>query len=415
MKIEKPKNSNYCATVVKVGEKTKLQGCDNIVATNFFGFQAIIGKNTKKDSLGIVLPAETRLSHKFCYENNLYRHEDLNKDKKIKGYIEDNRRIRAIKFRGHRSDCFFMPLESLNWTGANISKLNLGDEFDFLNKEKICEKHTVKVRGTRSGSKVDKAFKRVTTKFLPEHYDTLQYLKFVDSIPDNKEVIITQKLHGCSHRSGHTIVKRKINIIEKLMKLVGFKIQETEYDYVYGSRKVIKDINSPYQNHFYEYDMWSEEGAKIAEAIPKNFILYGELIGWTKNGAPIQANYTYEIEQGKSELYIYRIAQINPQGMLTDLSWDQVKEFCTLRNIKHVPEIWRGKKKNLKLEKYIDTRLNDKYRNCLPLAENLVDEGICVRVDKLVPDIYKYKSPAFLQHETKLLDKGIEDIEESQK
>jgi hypothetical protein len=31
-----------------------------------------------------------------------------------------------------------------------------------------------------------------------------------------------------------------------------------------------------------------------------------------------------------------------------------------------------------------------------------------------VPEIYKAKSPAFLEHETKLLDKGEEDLESAE-
>jgi hypothetical protein len=90
--------------------RTPLEDCDNVVGTPIFGFQAIVGKDSKPGDLGIVFPAESQLSEEYCRVNNLFRHGDLNDDESAKGYLEDNRRVKAMKFRGHRSDCLFMPL-----------------------------------------------------------------------------------------------------------------------------------------------------------------------------------------------------------------------------------------------------------------------------------------------------------------
>src|SRR4051812_25011503 len=109
MKIDKPENSNYCATVVEIKNIIPLVNCDNVVATTIFGFQAIVGKSTKIGDVGIVFPAKSQLSDEFCYNNNLYRHADKNKIESEKGYIKNNRRVRAIKFRGNNSSCLFMP------------------------------------------------------------------------------------------------------------------------------------------------------------------------------------------------------------------------------------------------------------------------------------------------------------------
>jgi hypothetical protein len=51
----------------------------------------------------------------------------------------------------------------------------------------------------------------------------------------------------------------------------------------------------------------------------------------------------------------------------------------------------------------------------LSLGENnLVDEGIVVRIDRRTPYCMKAKSPIFLEHETKLLDEEVTDIEADQ-
>lgn len=417
MKIDKPENSNYAATVVRLKNIVPLEGCDNVVGTTIFGFQAIIGKGHQVGDIGIVFPAETQLSDEHCHYNNLYRHSDKNADHSEKGYIEDNRRIRAQKFRGHVSNALFMPLESLTWTRVSVNELQEGDEFDHLGGKEVCRKYMPKRNPMRQQEPLAKRYSRVDSKHMPEHYDTENFWKNRDKVDPEKEVIVTQKIHGTSIRVGHTIVKRKLNVIEKALSFVGVKIQPTEYDYVFGSRKVIKDANNPNQVHYYEADIWSQEGKKLEGLLPQNYVVYAELIGYTPDGAEIQKNYSYGIARGVSELYIYRIAVINEQGNITDLSWDQVVEFCAQAGLKSVPEMWRGKIKDLVIENFVDKRFFEEgYRHCLGLGENkdIVDEGVCVRADGLRPYILKAKSPKFLEHETKLLDTGAEDLESSQ-
>ena len=255
-----PVNENYAATVVSIKSINELEGCDNVVGTPIFGFQAIIGKDHKVGDLGIVFPAETQLSEEYARENNLHRHGDRNKDEGAKGYLEDNRRVKAMKFRGHRSDCLFMPLESLAFTKAKISDLKEGDTFDELNDHEICKKYEVRRKvGTQRQEKNKLKFVRVDKKFMPEHYDSDNFFRNRDAIAPNTQVIVTQKLHGTSIRIGHTIVARKHSFIEKLAAKLGVNVAETEYDYIFGSRKVIKDINNPNQNHFYTTDIWTDD------------------------------------------------------------------------------------------------------------------------------------------------------------
>ena len=253
MKINKPENGGYCATVVKIKNIIPLENCDNVVATSIFGFQAIVDKSVQIGDLGIVFSAETQLSDEFCYNNNLYRHGDRNLDQSQKGYIEDNRRIRAIKFRGNNSNCFFVSLSSLLWaaTMSDLATLKEGDEFDELNGKKICQKYVVFVPTPRNCVSQKKNFSRVEAKHMPEHIETDNFHKWGDTVPDDKQIIVTQKIHGTSIRIGNTFAKRKLNIFEKILRFIGVPVSEVTHDYIYGSRKVIKDINNPYQNHFY--------------------------------------------------------------------------------------------------------------------------------------------------------------------
>lgn len=410
MRLTKPENINYCASVVNVKTTIPLENCDNVVGINVFGFQCIVSKDIELPTLGIFFPAEVQLSEEYCRENNLFRHEDQNEDKSKKGYIEDNRRVKAMKFRKQTSNGLFMPLESLNYLGIDISEFDEGDEFDMIGDSEICKKYVVP---HKQGNYVplQKKERRVEEKFLPEHFSTEHYFRNDRNIDPDQEIIVTQKIHGTSIRIANTIVKRKKTLRDRIAAFFGANIQEYEYDYVFGSRKVIKDANNPDQMHFYDFDLWSSEGKKLMGLIPENFILYGELIGHTPEGKPIQRGYTYNVPEKLCELYIYRITFVNAKGLATDLSWDQIKEFATARGLKLIKEVYRGKHKDFKATDYLDIRLKDKFPECLVLDKDTVDEGICIRVEKLTPQIYKAKSPKFLEHESTLMDLGEEDME----
>lgn len=425
MKIETPINKNYAATVVNLpATRFTLQGLDNLMGVSIFGYSVIVGKDSPSE-LGVFFPTETQLSDAFCYNNNLYRHADKNINPDEKGYFEENRRIRAIKFKGNTSNGLFIPLSSLEFAldEFEINSLREGDTFDILNGVEICRKYEVAKKVGRTQTVVDRGFVRADKKFMPEHIDTENFFRNADKIDPSTEVIITQKLHGTSIRIAHTYVNHKPTFIEKIAKFFGAKIVDTEYAYLYGSCKVIKDANNPNQNNYYSEDIWTSEGKKLDGILPKNYIVYAELIGWTPDGKEIQKDYTYGLSQGTSEMYIYRIAIVNEQGLTTDLSWQQVKEFCNNNGLKYVPQLWIGDMEDLTnndfkfVKSLLDIRyFENNYRNTLYLGSNndIVDEGICIRAEGLTPKLLKAKSPLFLEHETKILDIGEEDLESSQ-
>jgi hypothetical protein len=157
--------------------------------------------------------------------------------------------------------------------------------------------------------------------------------------------------------------------------------------------------------------------------------------------SPIQKNYTYHLPPGKCELYVYRVATINAQGTLADLSWDGVREFCTARGLKWCPELIRipvydpkyvdeGDEPTVGIDEFLDDILDKRLTEVsldtwddwfgwteqpLPLSDKkTVDEGVCFRQEGVVPLILKAKSAVFLEHETKLLDQGEVDMESAE-
>ena len=415
MKLKEPVNAEYCATVIVVKTVEPLKGRDRIVGMPMFGYQAIVGVDTMPGDIGILFPAEVQLSKEYCRENNLMRHSELNRDNTKKGYLEDKRRVKAVKFGGHRSDALFMPLESLREFGVEVGDLQEGDTFDHIGDQEICRKYVVKRnQGADNGRiKLQPSKKRADKKYIPEHFSTTNYFRVEGMVDGSKRATITQKLHGTSVRIANMLVERKLSWFERIRKRFKLPVVQMEYDIVCGSRRVIKDANNPNQIHFYGTDLWSEWGDLVGDCIPKGFVLYGEIIGWKGIDSPLFKNYTYDCLPGTRKLYIYRVVQANEDGVCVDLSWEAVKEFCRLNNLRYVPELGSTEMKHFTPEQWIEQKYSDLFIEAIPLSDGSpCDEGVCIRIEGVVPQIYKVKSPSFIAHESKQMDAGEVDIEE---
>lgn len=87
MKINKPKNPNYCATVVQIKRLVELEKCDNLQGAIIMGNQVIVDKSVKEGDVGLYFPLETQLSEQYLSNNNLFRHKEKNVDVEKGGYF----------------------------------------------------------------------------------------------------------------------------------------------------------------------------------------------------------------------------------------------------------------------------------------------------------------------------------------
>lgn len=437
MKLLEPQNKDYAAYVVKLPAPVKLDGLDNLVGLQVLGAQALVAKDSDYGELALVFTAGTQLSEEFARMNNLHRHCDLNEDQSKTGYLEDNRHVRSIKLKGHSSSALVMNLNALNYIKKlDISQFNEGDVFDRIGDYEICQKYQYKrTFKERQLGKNAKAYSRVSGMFFPKHYDTDSYFKNMHIIPEEAEVTVTQKLHGTSVRIAHTIVARKMTFADRLGKLIRANVKEDEYDVVYGSRNAVKDANNPRHKHFYDSDIWSLKGGEIMDQIPQGYLVFGEIIGWQPEGGFIQKGYTYGVTHPQSELYVYRVATISPEGLVQDLSWDAMVGWCKAkidpsdddspnRNLKVVPLLWRGKYKDFKPEDWVDypghpelhRYKEDGYPQAVPLGkESPCDEGVVIRAEGLAPYTLKCKSETFVRGENENVEEGVLDMEEEGK
>lgn len=421
-KIELLGNKNYAITVIAVGEPHDLQGLDNLVGVSIYGLQALTTRGIEAGDLRLLFVIEAQIGERFAHENDLNRKAESNKTEAT-GFLEQNRRVRAIKLRGHVSNALLMPLDSLAYTGLDTSSLKVGDTFDTVNGETVVRKYEVPGKGVQGKPGQPKIRQRVDQKLFPMHLDTEHLFRNMQVFRAPRRVVVTQKLHGTSIRIGRVPAARDKGWIERVVvnKWLGISTPETAYEDVAGSRRAIKGRDD--NNHYYDSDIWAEYAKRLEGMIPENFIVYGELIGWESPEKPIMHGYTYDLKPGERELYVYRVATVNGQGVIADLSWEGVEQFCAAIGVKTVPTLdiqTIYSPMGLDDDQYLYefTELLDVnystvgYPDAVPLSNpKSVDEGFCLRIEGQVPRIYKAKSPLFFEHETKLLDKGEVDLE----
>ena len=175
--LNKPINENYAAVVVEIKTLIPLDGCDNVQAAIIMGNQIIVSKDVKVGDIGLYFPLECQLSKEYLSNNNLYGKPELNIENTKKGYFNEKGRVRCQRFRGHKSEGLFMPLNSLDFIFSySNGDLNLNDCFDELYGIPICSKYIVKQSRT-PGSKSNKSTKKYESKLVENqfrfHQDTL--------------------------------------------------------------------------------------------------------------------------------------------------------------------------------------------------------------------------------------------------
>ncbi len=258
-------STNYACTVVELPPMQDVIGLDNLKRVTIFGNDFLVGKDSNPDDLYLFFPAESQLSEEFCRDNNLFRDSTKNIDQTKKGFFEDNRRVKAIKFKGIISTGFVIPISALP-DELHLAKgigtiLSPGDEFTDINGVNICKKYKiVRIHSTTSKeSRFNKKLKRFD-KLVPNqfrfHTDTSHLAKNLHLFKTDDIIVITDKWHGTSAVFANVLINRKLSILDKVAKLFGVPVVDKVYDNLYSSRSVIKNqyINKEQGGGYYGED-----------------------------------------------------------------------------------------------------------------------------------------------------------------
>lgn len=429
-------SKNYTATVIELPPKQRVEGLDNLMKVTVFGNDVLVGRDEEPDQLYLFFPSGTQLSQEFCKNNNLFRDAQLNLNPDSKGFFEPNGRVKAIKFKGVISTGFIIPASSLTVNGMNLDFLGLkiGDEFNEINGQLICEKYVRKYlhENAAKGDKVAKINNRMADLMIPNqfrfHDETSQLARNLHMFKPDDIIAITDKWHGSSCILSKVLINRKLTRWQKLLNWLGGEVPDRKYAYIYSSGKpksnLPKGIEGEWINDntsYYISNIWKRAFDDYKETLEDGISLYGELVGFTEGGSPIQGGYDYGCLPTKYKFVVYRITYTKPDGNVIEFSWQQVKDYCIRRSLEHVQEIYFGKLfdfdevkfRHHDTETYADklmSILSDHYINgdCGHCTNDVPKEGVVVRIDgKDKFNAFKLKSKTFLKQEDEQLDVAV--------
>lgn len=447
----KEHNINYLCKIIEVKGLRPHPNADRLLVFTVDGNDIITSTQTKEGQLSVYFPLECKICHELLSKNNDYR---LAKDETSStygmnvdptdagGFFDNNGRVKAVKLRTQKSEGYVVPVSYLRHIlGDKVSNLYnyIGEEFDTVDGIKIMEKY--KVSRTQSstagnqGKRVKKHSKLIDNQFKL-HYDTSQLGKNLFKIKPESIISITWKLHGTSFVSSNVLCAKKLKWYERFGKFIGLPIIDTEYANLYSSRKVIKndDLNKD-ANHYYGYDLWKDVNDEIYPNLLAGETVYGEIVGFTKEGGYIQKQFDYRCKPTEHDIYIYRITHTNIDGKIIDLPFNMVEERCIQLGIKSVPKIFFGRVKDF-VNQFPTGAINNRenlteeefrqdffdlvkrkyvYDQDSQFCKNKVpEEGIVVRIEGLKAEAFKLKSFKFLKGESDALDKGEVNIEDNE-
>lgn len=428
-KLEKEQNKNYQAKLVKLPAPTKHPNADRLQIFVVDLNNIITTLDYKEGDEVVIFPVGCAVNKDLIRRINAFSNPELNEDKQSKGFFGDKARVRAINLRSVKSEGWALRFDELSKFAGGLT-FKEGIEFDTANGVSICNKFITKQRdsGAANRTKESVRMSRLVENQVRLHVDTENLRRNLDKLSPNDLISLHYKKHGTSWWVGNLLVKRKLTWKEKLAKLFGVRVQETEYDYVYGSRRVVKnEFETRDAGHFYSYDLWGDIKDQISQFIPKGFTLYGEAIGYTKTGEYIQKGFDYgcDLLSTKMKIYVYRITFTNTDGQVYELEDNQIAEFCNKYGLRYNDTFLVYEKAgNIYPDIPVDEnwavnfvkRLEEDYleKDCYMCDNKVPAEGIVLRVNKLFSyTAYKLKSFRFLEWEDKEAEKEIVNIEDT--
>lgn len=349
---------SYSAIVSKIKVRPH-PNADRLQLGTCYGNQVVVGLDTQDGQLGIFFPTDGQLSHDFCVANNLYTKSARQRlglpeaPEGSVGFFDHNRRVRAQRFRQEASDGLWMPLNCLEWTGEDPTKLEEGNTLVEWGGYELCQKYYTPAT---LRSIAARGVKKRECKCFPKHDDTTQFRFVADSIPEDSILYITEKLHGTSGRYGHVYDEVPITSFWGRLRcaILNQKASWQGWRYLNGSRNVILEKTQGegyYGTNDFRYQ--SVEGVTLH----KGEILYFEIVGWVNEDSPIMPphdasktgldeiksrygntiSYTYGCPKGTHRIYVYKILNVNEDGVARELPFTQMVARCGELGLEPVP------------------------------------------------------------------------------
>ena len=423
---------SYCGYITKLQNVRPHSNADRMKLADCFGNTVCVGIDTPEDTLLIYFPTDGQLSTEYCEYNNLVRKKDENGNN-IGGYMDpDKRNVTAIKLRGEKSDGLVMPLESLAFTGVDISTFKMGDTITVVNGHEICKKYipvNKKAPRVSEGNRTRKKKVPIAPLFA-EHADTEQLAYNMDAFKPGDEIEITLKMHGTSQRTGYLPVFKgyKRTLWDKICRRAGEPIYE--WDYVSGTRRTVLEN---FDGGFYGSNAFRKQHENLFRGkLWKGETVYYEVVGFTDDGAPIMAScsnkklndkefikkygdttvfsygcsptgtkrmvgedadgrFMIDVATPKSDVYVYRMTMTNEDGNIVEYTPNFMRYRCELMGVKTVPVMWKGTIPDEEIftgvnceftdpGEFIREKAEEFYDGPDPIGKTHIREGVVIRI-----------------------------------
>lgn len=423
----------YCAYITELKQLRKHNNADRLQLGTVFGNTVIVDLSYYEGQKVVFFPVDGQLGEEFAKENNLLRIK--NEDGTTTGCypVPVKRNIKAMRLRGEKSEGLVLPVESLSkWT--DINKLSLGDQITVLDGTVICKKYIPRSNHKKSnnGPKVKTPNLKNKFPYFKEHVDTEQLAYNLNAFKPGDTCYITLKMHGTSARTGNSIEieEGKRTLLQKLFHKPAPVIKS--WKAVSGTRRVV--LNT-FEGGYYGNDKFRQKYHDyFIDRLPKGMEVFYEIVGWvdgteqtimgTCSNTKIKDKevkklygdetvFSYGCTPGTSDIYVYRMTMTNEDGVITEIPWEEVKNWCDRLGVKHVPEFDKflfTTKEDLmeRVEKYYD--------GPDPIGQTHVREGVVVRIDNRSSfKAYKHKNFTFKVLEGLIKDSSdTPDMEEAQ-
>lgn len=445
--------SNYYAKLVNIKTFTKHPNPEvtKLKVAHVDGYNIIVGID-EQPGLYVYFPMMSEINPNILNYCNLYDNPELNKDNTKKGFFSKNGKVKGIKLKGLVSEGFLLPANQLHnfivesfqkslenfVEGIEFDSVKEGNKIMWISRKFKVTYHKTNVPTTASPTKKVKGLNKVREDQFKFHYDTLIIKKVPEVITPESILHISSKWHGTSGISAYILCHKKLSWKEKIAKWLTGESFDT-YDYIYSSRKVIKNkyYNQKVNDGFYGSDPWYYANEVLKPYLKKGMTIYYEIVGYTPDGKDIQKGYDYGCTPSTTEyvvnkqfkIYVYRITITNVNGDVFEMTPLQVIDWCKRRDIGCIDTLYYGKAVDLypindltNLDTFSDWFLeklsNDKNffmeQNSPDCNNKVPHEGLVIKKEGLWSNAFKLKCFNFLNKEQKDLDKGITNIEDEQ-
>lgn len=379
---------------------------------------------TADGDLVLFIPEGAQLSLDFCLDQGLLaKHPETGE--KLGGYLESSRRVKAIKLRGVSSEGIVIPLDAISApvipTGIARPQ-NAADSVPvdtvLLNgrAHQFIWKYETPATLLQRNANQGKTKHHITeTNHFRRHYDTPHWRDNARFIPQGAALYVTEKLHGTSARVGRVLSEQiqRRTVWSRLLGLVGLGPKPVvEYRYFNGTRNTINFQST-------EPVMPSGKGGEeyrrewfnlIAPQLRKGETVFFEIVG-----AGIQKGFDYGTVPHQTKAFIYRITTTNDDGIVTELSWQQVIGRAEQLGVPPVPTLRRYFVIDCARD-IIDKRVKMLAAEPSKIEGTThISEGVCVRYESPTGiKSLKHKSFQFVEGENRAKDSDeFVDVEEA--